>query len=161
MGDTQYDELNLIEPGKNYGWPTCEGGCSTTGMTDPKRQWPVAEASPSAVAYADGAMYMAALAASGSGVSRSAGTERGHPEGVLHQPLRGRFVRVSCRTRPKSFWLTTANADNNGDGEAGSDKVFQIDLAGPPTDVVGASAARRATREHADGQRAGGAGGGD
>lgn len=56
LGDSKYDELNLIEPGKNYGWPRCEGRCSTSGMTDPKRQWPVAEASPSAVAYADGAL---------------------------------------------------------------------------------------------------------
>ncbi|PBC80470.1 hypothetical protein SAMN05428945_5037 [Streptomyces sp. 2224.1] len=28
----------------------------------------------------------------------------------------------------KSLWLTTTNAGNNGEGEAGSDNVFQIGL---------------------------------
>jgi glucose/arabinose dehydrogenase len=61
FGNSKYDEVNLIEPGKNYGWPTCEGSCSTSGMTNPKVQWPVANASPSDITYADGALYVAAL----------------------------------------------------------------------------------------------------
>lgn len=29
------EELNLGSAGANYGWPICEGACSTTGFTDP------------------------------------------------------------------------------------------------------------------------------
>ncbi|WP_326622855.1 PQQ-dependent sugar dehydrogenase [Streptomyces decoyicus] len=129
LGDSKYDELNLIEPGKNYGWPICEGGCSATGMTDPKRQWPVAEASPSAVAYADGAIYMAALRGERLWRIPVAGTSAGTPKAYYTNHY-GRLRTVESVPGPgtKSLWLTTTNADNNGDGEAGSDKVFQIDL---------------------------------
>lgn len=41
FGNNKYDELNLIESGRNYGWPTCEGSCSTSGMTNHTRQWTV------------------------------------------------------------------------------------------------------------------------
>jgi glucose/arabinose dehydrogenase len=55
------DELNKIEPGKNYGWPTCEGPCNTSGMTNPVETWPTSSASPSGLAYYKNSLYMAAL----------------------------------------------------------------------------------------------------
>lgn len=127
FGDSKYDELNLIEPGKNYGWPKCEGKCSTSGMTNPKRQWPVAEASPSAVAYADGAIYMAALRGERLWRIPVDGTNAGTPKAYYTNDY-GRLRTVESVPGKKSLWLTTTNADNNGDGGPGSDKVFQIDL---------------------------------
>jgi glucose/arabinose dehydrogenase len=35
VGASTWEEVNLIESGKNYGWPTCEGTCNTPGMTNP------------------------------------------------------------------------------------------------------------------------------
>ncbi|GAA4544171.1 PQQ-dependent sugar dehydrogenase [Amycolatopsis samaneae] len=61
IGDSKVDELNRIEPGKNYGWPQCEGKCSVSGMTNPVNQWPTSEATPSGIAYYKGKLYMAAL----------------------------------------------------------------------------------------------------
>lgn len=61
IGHNGYDELNLIKPGRNYGWPTCEGSCSRPGMSDPKVQWRPSEAVPSGITYAGGALYVAAL----------------------------------------------------------------------------------------------------
>ncbi|MFE0186467.1 PQQ-dependent sugar dehydrogenase [Streptomyces sp. NPDC058989] len=127
LGNTEYDELNLIEPGENYGWPKCEGECSLPGMTDPKRQWPVAEASPSAVAYADGAIYMAALRGERLWRIPVDGTTAGTPKAYYTHDY-GRLRTVESVPGTKSLWLTTTNADNNGDGGPGSDKVFQIDL---------------------------------
>ncbi|MER0477713.1 PQQ-dependent sugar dehydrogenase [Streptomyces sp. Edi2] len=127
LGDSKYDELNLIEPGKNYGWPRCEGRCSTSGMTDPKCQWPVAEASLSAVAYADGAIYMAALRGERLWRIPVDGSSAGTPKAYYTHDY-GRLRTVESVPGTQSLWLTTTNADNNGNGEAGSDKVFQIDL---------------------------------
>lgn len=62
FGEDEYDELNLIEPGGNYGWPEHEGsGGEEDGYLDPVIQWDPAEASPSGLAFADGSLWMATL----------------------------------------------------------------------------------------------------
>ncbi len=127
LGDAKFDELNLIEPGKNYGWPKCEGQCSTSGMTNPKRQWKVGEASPSGVTYADGALYMAALKGQRLWRIPVDGTDAGTPKAYYTKSY-GRLRTVETVPGEDSLWLSTTNADLNGHQPAGSDKVFQIDL---------------------------------
>lgn len=34
-GPESWDEVNLLEGGKDYGWPTCSGACATAGYVDP------------------------------------------------------------------------------------------------------------------------------
>ncbi|MET8681043.1 PQQ-dependent sugar dehydrogenase [Streptomyces sp. NPDC004647] len=127
FGAGTYDELNLIEPGKNYGWPVCEGTCSTSGMTDPERQWPVGQASPSGVTYADGALYMAALRGERLWRIPVNGTSTGTPAAYYVNSY-GRMRTVETLPGKNALWLSTTNADGNGGEPAGSDKVFRIDL---------------------------------
>lgn len=56
------DELNLITPGGNYGWPTVTGAPGRSGLIDAKVVWPsTSEASPSGLEIVDGIAYTGAL----------------------------------------------------------------------------------------------------
>jgi len=56
------DELNLITPGGNYGWPLVTGAPGRSGLTDAKVVWPsTAEASPSGLEIVNGVAYTGAL----------------------------------------------------------------------------------------------------
>ncbi|MEO3779818.1 PQQ-dependent sugar dehydrogenase [Micromonospora sp. B11E3] len=63
FGQNELDEVNRIEPGRNYGWPRVEGTGDTDGgrYTNPLVTWPVREASPSGMAIAADTAYVAAL----------------------------------------------------------------------------------------------------
>ncbi|MDJ0356537.1 PQQ-dependent sugar dehydrogenase [Paenarthrobacter sp. PH39-S1] len=56
------DELNLIQPGGNYGWPLVTGAPGRAGLIDAKVVWPsTADASPSGLAIVDDVAYLSAL----------------------------------------------------------------------------------------------------
>ncbi|MFH8607311.1 PQQ-dependent sugar dehydrogenase [Streptomyces sp. NPDC018029] len=130
LGDSKKDELNLIKPGGNYGWPTCEGACSVAGMTNPKKTWSVAEASPSGVAVVDGAVYMAALR--GQRLWRipiNAGNEEVGSATSYYVGAYGRLRAVTAVPGADALWLTTTNADNMGGQPDGSDKILKVTLS--------------------------------
>ncbi|WP_329125430.1 PQQ-dependent sugar dehydrogenase [Streptomyces sp. NBC_01465] len=129
FGNSTYDELNLIKPGANYGWPTCEGTCSTSGMTNPKKTWPVDQASPSGIAIVRNVIYMAALRGERlwripiSGDTESVGTATAYYVGTY-----GRLRTVTKVPGQDQLWLSTTNCDNNGGAAAGSDKIFKLSI---------------------------------
>ncbi|WP_431768478.1 PQQ-dependent sugar dehydrogenase [Paenarthrobacter nicotinovorans] len=56
------DELNLITPGGNYGWPTVTGAPGRSGVIDAKVVWPsTSEASPSGLEIVGNVAYTGAL----------------------------------------------------------------------------------------------------
>ena len=46
FGDSTFDELNLVQPGRNYGWPLVEGRGDDPAYTNPKVVWSTDDASP-------------------------------------------------------------------------------------------------------------------
>jgi glucose/arabinose dehydrogenase len=55
VGAGTWEEINVGVAGANFGWPTCEGTCSSTGMTNPIYQYSSAAALPCAIT--GGAFY--------------------------------------------------------------------------------------------------------
>ena len=127
FGQDTWDELNLIEPGSNYGWPDCEGRCDDDGVVDPKAQWGTDEASPSGIAYADGAIWMAGLG--GDRLWRIAVDG----EEVVGEPkafFTGEYGRLrTIEVAPDgSLWLTTSNTDGRGDPGPDDDRILRVTL---------------------------------
>ena len=109
FGQNTWDELNHIQPGRNYGWPGVEGIGHRPGFVDPMTQWPTADASPSGIAVgADGAIYMAALRGQSLWRIPLAGSGKaGTPERLL----KGRYGRLrTVELAPDGrLWLMTSN----------------------------------------------------
>lgn len=62
LGPDRDDELNLLTPGAQYGWPAVTGARSANGSVPAVHVWPnTADASPSALAIVDDAAYVACL----------------------------------------------------------------------------------------------------
>ncbi|MFE5087445.1 PQQ-dependent sugar dehydrogenase [Streptomyces mirabilis] len=129
FGNSSKDELNLIKPGANYGWPTCEGSCSVSGMTNPKATWNVSEASPSGIAIVRNVVYMASLRGERlwripiTGDTENVGTPTAYYVGTY-----GRLRTVTKVPGTDQLWLSTTNCDNNGGAADGSDKIFKVSI---------------------------------
>ena len=127
FGQNTWDELNLIEPGRNYGWPVVEGKAGRSGFTDPLAQWATSDASPSGIAVADGAVWMTALR--GESLWRVPLTANGI--GTPERLLRGKYGRLrDAVVGPDGrLWVLTSNTFR-GSPAADDDKLVAVQLAG-------------------------------
>ena len=60
-GQSGTDELNLIEPGKNYGWPTARGDEKATGLESPMIHSGRGTWAPAGMAYFESSIYYTGL----------------------------------------------------------------------------------------------------
>lgn len=124
FGQDTWDELNVIEAGGNYGWPEVEGVGERGTFIDPVQQWAPDAASPSGIAIADGAIFVANL--------------RG--ERVRRVPLDDLFasteffsgqygrIRDVAVAPDGALWVLTNNTDGRGRPASGDDRVIRITL---------------------------------
>lgn len=129
FGQNSWDEINLIRPGANYGWPEVEGvgGENADGgrFVDPLVTWTTDEASPSGIAIRGSVLYAAALRGErlwmvdleGAGVV-------GEPRATLIGEL-GR-LRTVVTAPDGTLWLTTSNTDGRGNPRAGDDRIMAL-----------------------------------
>ena len=121
FGQNTWDEVNIIEPGKNYGWPEVEGKEGDSRYVDPLVQWSTDEASPSGAAVAGDTLYVAGLRGArlwtvplGGGDPRAEFTER-----------YGRLRAVGVAP-DGALWLITSNTDGRGDTRDGDDRILRF-----------------------------------
>ncbi len=125
FGSQEWDELNLIGEGNNYGWPLVEGSGEGDGLTNPKVVWRTSEASPSGLAYWQGELWMAGLRGERLWEIPVDGSDTGEP--VPHfEGDYGRLRSVVVSSDGQSLLLTGSNTDGRGDVEKGDDRLLQV-----------------------------------
>lgn len=127
FGQNTWDELNLVEPGGNYGWPEVEGIAGRSGFIDPLQQWPTDQASPSGLAIVDGRIHVANL--------------RGERLRVIPvsdpttstEILTGEYgrLRTAVAAPDGTVWIVTNNTDGRGSPRPGDDRIVSIPLTRP------------------------------
>jgi glucose/arabinose dehydrogenase len=131
FGQNTWDELNMILPGRNYGWPTVEGRAGDSRFVDPITQWTTDKASPSGIAIVKGTVFMAGLR--GARLWRiMLGTPRadGLPRARTEDYFSGRFgrLRTVAAAPDGSLWVTTSNTDGRGRPSSSDDRVLRFRL---------------------------------
>jgi glucose/arabinose dehydrogenase len=121
FGQNRFDEVNVIERGKNYGWPEVEGGGESDGRyQDPLVSWTTDEASPSGAAVAGDTLYVAALRGARLWTVPLGG---GEPKAELT----GRYgrLRTVAIAPDGALWLTTSNTDRRP-GQGDDDRILRF-----------------------------------
>jgi len=128
FGQNTWDELNLIEPGKNYGWPDAEGKEEKSGFVDPVAQWETSEASPSGIAYAEGSVWMAGLRGERLWRIPLTGKADGEPLAAPQAFLEGKYgrLRTVLAAGGDKLWLVTSNTDGRGTVKSGDDRILLL-----------------------------------
>jgi glucose/arabinose dehydrogenase len=125
FGASALDELNRIEPGRNYGWPIVEGPGGEPDFVDPLVTWTPAEASPAGVAFAGGRFYVAALRGERLWrVPLGPDGGPGPPEAILERQF-GR-LRAVALAPDGSLWIATSNRDGRGEAGPDDDRIVRF-----------------------------------
>jgi glucose/arabinose dehydrogenase len=121
------DELNLIQSGKNYGWPTIQGDDIQSGMETARKNSGDTTWAPSAIAFVNDTLFFSGL--------------RGQAlyEAVLQNDQVGniqeRFPREYGRIREvilgpnNMLYISTSNNDGRGIPRSGDDKIIMVNPA--------------------------------
>ena len=125
FGDSEWDELNLVEKGGNYGWPRVEGAGGDPSYVDPQLVWPVDQASPSGLAFADGHLWMAGLRGQRLWrIAVSADGEASKSRAFFTEDF-GR-LRTVAAAPDGLLWLTTSNRDGRGEPTPADDRILRV-----------------------------------
>ncbi len=123
FGQNRYDELNRIEPGRNYGWPEVEGDSDDDRFVRPLATWTTADASPSGIAVFGDRIYVACLR--GRKVFRLP-RDGSSAERLLHNEF-GR-LRTVAQAPDGSLWVITSNTDGRTEPKRGDDRILRLRL---------------------------------
>ncbi|MFI7234925.1 PQQ-dependent sugar dehydrogenase [Streptomyces cyaneofuscatus] len=130
FGQNTWDELNLVEPGGNYGWPDVEGQEGEDRFIDPVAQWKTSEASPSGIAYAEGSIWMAGLRGERLWRIPLSGDADKEPLADPQSFLDGKHgrLRTVVSAGGDRLWLVTSNTDGRAEPKPGDDRILLVEV---------------------------------
>lgn len=120
------DELNRIEKGANYGWPTIEGDKQKDGMRAPMiNSGPNETWAPASAVFYQGSIFFTGLR--GESLYQATISTDGNVTG-LKKHLTGRFGRLRALTLGPdgNFYISTSNQDGRGEPRMGDDKIIRV-----------------------------------
>jgi glucose/arabinose dehydrogenase len=125
-GQRKVGELNLIQKGKNYGWPKAEGDSKDATFTNPVASWPIEDS------YCSGVAVLERMVASACLLGRRLwlvdttgnGTLIGRPQPLLVDEY-GR-LRGLIAAPDGSLWASTSNQEDGGDPGPDDDRIIRL-----------------------------------
>jgi glucose/arabinose dehydrogenase len=130
FGQSTWDEINLIRPGQNYGWPEVEGTGNDDRFVNPLVTWPTGESSCSGAATIDRLLVAACLAGKRLWLMEltGQGTVLGQPVDALTDEY-GR-LRTAVAAPDGSLWVSTSNRDGRGEPGPDDDRILRLVFSG-------------------------------
>lgn len=119
-GQSANDEINVIEEGRNYGWPDIEGTEEAEGLTAPLTTSGADETwAPSGMVWHQGELYAASL--------RGEAVLKIDPEtGDVTKEIEGYGRIRDVFSDGDSLYFVTNNTDGRGNPAEGDDKLYRI-----------------------------------
>lgn len=118
------DELNLIEKGKNYGWPIIQGDESREGMVNPViHSGPNDTWAPAGAVFYDDRIFFG-------GLRGESFFEYKIADKSLKKHFQGEFGRIRdvILDPDRYLYITTSNRDGRGIPREGDDKIIKINI---------------------------------
>lgn len=133
FGQNAWDEINRIEPGRNYGWPEVEGqgaGGTDQKFTEPLQVWRTSEASCSGMAVLERVIAAACLRGQRLWLVEltANGTVLGQPKALLTEEY-GR-LRTAVAAPDGSLWVSTSNHDGKRQPAPDDDRIIRLVFSG-------------------------------
>lgn len=125
FGQDTWDELNIITPGGNYGWPHVEGIADQDDFIDPVQQWTPEQASPSGITITGGTVFIANLRGA---VLRAVPVADPTTSTDFYAGQYGR-LRAVVPSPDGDLWFLTNNTDGRGTPRDGDDRLLSVRLS--------------------------------
>ena len=137
FGLSAWDEINIIEPNGNYGWPQVVGAAYKAATIDPIVAWPDDTTPPSGMAFWHGDLFVATLRSQALvRITFERDGDKLQPRVIERWFAKGgsdgRFGRLRDAVvgPDNALYVLTSNRDGRGSPATDDDKIIKIEVLG-------------------------------